>query len=48
MLSIAAEDGTDIGALKTGALQALAKDYRSGFHWPKIRSKTPSLICWLA
>jgi len=30
MLSIATEDSTDVAALKAGALQAMALDYRSG------------------
>src|SRR5215510_10249491 len=30
MLSIATEDSTDVAALKDGALQAMAMDYRSG------------------
>jgi hypothetical protein len=40
LLSIAAEGSTDVAALKAGALQALALDYRSGFRprAPKISS----------
>ena len=30
MLSIATEDSTDVAALKAGALQVMALDYRSG------------------
>jgi hypothetical protein len=30
MLSIAIEDSTDVAALKAGALQAMALDYRTG------------------
>jgi hypothetical protein len=34
MLSIATEDSTDVAALKAGALQAMAMDYRSGIRVP--------------
>jgi len=30
MLSVTTEDSTDVAALKSGALQAMAMDYRSG------------------
>ena len=36
MLSIVTEDSTDVAALKQGALQAMAMDYRSG-----IRPRSP-------
>jgi hypothetical protein len=39
MLSIATEGSTDVAVLKTGALQAMALDYRSG-----IRPLLPSEI----
>jgi hypothetical protein len=32
MLSVATEGSTDIASLKSGALQAMASDYRSGIH----------------
>jgi hypothetical protein len=36
MLSVATEGSTDIAALKAGALQAMALDYRSGIR-PTVR-----------
>jgi hypothetical protein len=38
MLSIATEGNTDVNALKRGALQAMAMDYRSG-----IRPRSPEM-----
>jgi hypothetical protein len=35
LLSIATDGATDVAALKAGALQALALDYRSGFR-PRV------------
>jgi len=37
MLSVAREDSTDVAALKAGALQAMAMDYRSGIR-PTVRN----------
>jgi hypothetical protein len=37
MLSVANDGSTDVAALKAGALQAMATDYRSG-----IRPRTPT------
>lgn len=34
MLSVVTEGSTDVAVLKTGALQAMALDYRSGIRWP--------------
>ena len=37
MLSVTTEDSTDVAALKAGALQAMAMDYRSGIP-PAVRN----------
>jgi len=39
LLSIATEDSTDVAALKAGALQAMAMDYRSG---PRPIARNPN------
>src|SRR5688572_26967192 len=39
MLSVANDGSTDVAALKAGALQAMAMDYRSG-----IRPRTPTFL----
>jgi hypothetical protein len=40
MLSIATEGSTDVAALKAGALQAMALDYRSGIRLGPIRKES--------
>jgi len=37
LLSVATEESTDVAALKDGALQAMAMDYRSGIR-PTVRN----------
>jgi len=37
MLSVTTEDSTDVAALKAGALQAMAMDYRSGIR-PTVKN----------
>jgi hypothetical protein len=42
VLSIANEDSTNVAALKIGALQAMALDYKSGIRKSGIRPRAPN------